>query len=87
MRGGGHDIFLGRHLCRLLDRDVGLALVVENNKLIGVFGGGVSIPEPDGKLGGVASTDAERGVASGQWTDEPDFHRVLRFGTCAKRGG
>ena len=85
--GGGRDHrAVGARLGRHLHRDIGLALVVENEKLVFVFGLGVGVAQFHRELGRVAGADAVGGDAAGERTDEGHLGLVLGRGRQRHQG-
>ena len=86
MRGGRDHRAVGAGLGRHLHRDIGLALVVEDDKLVFVFGPGVGVAQFHRELGRVAGADAVGGDAARERADEGHLDLVLGGGRQRHQG-
>ncbi len=84
VRHAGDDRIVRGRLGRHLHRDVGLALVVQADEFVGVFGLGVLVSQAHRQIRRVAPADAVGGNAPGKRTDESDLDRLLRAGRARR---
>jgi len=80
------DGAIGAGLGGHLHAGVGLALVVEHEKLVLVLRLGVRVAQLDRQVGGIAAAEADGGVAAGERADERNADGLLGARGEGKRG-